>query len=129
MGRSRSRTFPELAGVSLWVFPQENRFRQALYDIVTHKFFDYFMFLLIMLNCVAMAYEYPAISKENLDGAILFWRFVACRASATQLSMTAMPRPKTCVCIFGDSLLSLFQIIIHVCCMICRIFLSSFTSA
>lgn len=74
MGRSRSRTFPELSGVSLWVFPQENRFRQALYDLVTNKYFDYLMFVLIILNCVAMAYEYPTMSKEELDGKILFWR-------------------------------------------------------
>lgn len=73
-GRSRSRTFPELSGVSLWLFPQENRFRQAVYDTVTHRWFDYVMFVLIILNCVAMAYEYPAMSKDNLDGQILFWR-------------------------------------------------------
>jgi hypothetical protein len=38
MGRSRSRTFPELAGVSLGLFPQENRFRQGIYDLVTNKY-------------------------------------------------------------------------------------------
>lgn len=38
------------------------------------RFFDYGMFFLIMLNCVAMAYEYPSMDKEALDGQILFWR-------------------------------------------------------
>lgn len=32
------------------------------------------MFFLIMLNCVAMAYEYPAMNQNDLDGQILFWR-------------------------------------------------------
>lgn len=73
-GRSRSRTFPELSGVSLWVFPQENRFRQGVYDLVTHKYFDYVMFVLIMLNCVAMAYEYPSMDRQDVDGMVLFWR-------------------------------------------------------
>lgn len=40
MGRSRSRTFPELAGVSLGVFTQENRFRQAVYDTVTSRWVE-----------------------------------------------------------------------------------------
>lgn len=37
MGRSRSRIYPDLAGVSLGLFPQGNRFRQAVYDLVTNK--------------------------------------------------------------------------------------------
>lgn len=40
----------------------------------TCRYFDYAMFFLIMLNCIAMAYEYPAMSKDDLDGQILFWR-------------------------------------------------------
>jgi hypothetical protein len=32
------------------------------------------MFALIMLNCVAMAYEYPSMDKAALDGLILWWR-------------------------------------------------------
>jgi hypothetical protein len=32
------------------------------------------MFFLIMLNCIAMAYEYPTMSRDDLDGQILFWR-------------------------------------------------------
>ena len=31
--------------------------RVWVYDLVTHKYFDYFMFVIIVLNCVAMAME------------------------------------------------------------------------
>jgi hypothetical protein len=36
------------------------------------------MFFLILLNCVAMAYEYPTMNKDDLDGQILFWRCAEC---------------------------------------------------
>lgn len=39
------------------------------------RYFDYGMFALIMLNCVAMAYEYPSMDKHALDGQILWWRY------------------------------------------------------
>ena len=74
--RSHSRTFPELAGTSLWILPHDSRLRHALYRLVTSRWFDYAMFGLIILNCVAMAYEYPDMSRGSLDGDILFWRCV-----------------------------------------------------
>ncbi|WIA07983.1 hypothetical protein OEZ85_007455 [Tetradesmus obliquus] len=69
----RSRTYPDMAGTSLWLFKDDNAFRLHLYSIVTARWFDYVMFFFIVLNCVAMAYEYPHMSRDNLDGAILFW--------------------------------------------------------
>lgn len=53
--------------------------RKALYRLVTSRWFDYVMFFLIMLNCVAMAYEYPDMSRGDLDGEILFYRWVIFR--------------------------------------------------
>eukprot|EP00879_Flechtneria_rotunda_P003098 GHRR01003319.1.p2 GENE.GHRR01003319.1~~GHRR01003319.1.p2 ORF type:complete len:774 (+),score=289.52 GHRR01003319.1:119-2323(+) len=71
--RHKTRTFPELAGTSLFMFKENTRFRKKLYRLVISRYFDYFMFMFIILNCATMAYEYPYMSKENLDGAILFW--------------------------------------------------------
>jgi hypothetical protein len=53
---------------------ETNPFRVWLYDIVTSRWFDYVMFFFILLNCVAMAYEYPDMSRDSLDGMILYWR-------------------------------------------------------
>jgi hypothetical protein len=78
----RSRTYPDLAGTSLWLFKDDSTLRLHLYSIVTSRWFDYLMFLFIVLNCVAMAYEYPHMSRENLDGAILFWRCASMRLLA-----------------------------------------------
>jgi len=30
-----------------------------VYEFVTHRYFDYFMFVIIVLNCIAMAMEGP----------------------------------------------------------------------
>jgi hypothetical protein len=75
----RSRTYPDLAGTSLWLFKDDSTLRLHMYSIVTSRWFDYVMFSFIVLNCVAMAYEYPHMSRENLDGAILFWRCASMR--------------------------------------------------
>jgi hypothetical protein len=72
--RVRSRTFPELSGTSMWLLPADSRLRRALYRLVTSRWFDYAMFALIILNCVAMAYEYPDMSRGDLDGQVLFYR-------------------------------------------------------
>eukprot|EP00775_Hariotina_reticulata_P006841 gene6841-7059_t len=69
----RSRRYPELSGTSLWLLSETNPFRVRLYDIVTSRWFDYFMFFFILLNCVEMAYEYPDMSREDLDGKIMYW--------------------------------------------------------
>lgn len=50
--------------------------RLQLYDLVTSKGFDYFMFALILANCVAMAYEYPHMVPGAIDTLIIYWRWV-----------------------------------------------------
>ncbi|WIA28050.1 hypothetical protein OEZ86_010635 [Tetradesmus obliquus] len=88
----RSRTYPDMAGTSLWLFKDDNAFRLHLYSIVTARWFDYVMFFFIVLNCVAMAYEYPHMSRDNLDGAILFWSdmvFTICFAIEALMKVVA----------------------------------------
>ena len=65
---------PPLTGRSLWVLSEDNLLRLWLYDTVTSKPFDYVMFFLIMLNCVAMAYEHPRMDPDASDSKILHWR-------------------------------------------------------
>lgn len=72
-----SSAAPPLAGRSLWLLPEDSLLRLTLYDFVTSKRFEYAMFALILLNCVAMAYEYPHMRKGALDTAVLHWADVA----------------------------------------------------
>jgi hypothetical protein len=67
---------PPLAGTSLWLLPEDSLPRLWLYDLVTSRSFDYVMFALILLNCMAMAYEYPHMAEGALDTQIIYWRWV-----------------------------------------------------
>jgi hypothetical protein len=62
-----------LAGRSLWLLPEDALLRLWLYDFVTARAFDYAMFALILVNCVAMAYEYPHMDPAALDTRIIYW--------------------------------------------------------
>jgi hypothetical protein len=62
-----------LAGVSLWLFKDTNPVRATVYEIVANPWFDYIMFFFIVLNCVAMAYEYPDLDHKAIDGLVLYW--------------------------------------------------------
>jgi hypothetical protein len=69
-----------------------------LYDVVTSKPFDTVMFVLIILNCAAMVYEYPTMHKDAPDGQVLFWRCVValcCQEIAHLFVETRRP-----VCLF-----------------------------
>ncbi len=68
---------PPLAGHSLWLLPEDSLLRLWLYDFVTAPAFDYAMFGLILLNCVAMAYEYPRMDPDAIDTQVLYWRWAA----------------------------------------------------
>jgi hypothetical protein len=52
MLRSRSRTFPELSGVSLGLFHQENRFRQMVYDTVTNRCASPLLYTALDVDCI-----------------------------------------------------------------------------
>lgn len=64
---------PPLSGTSLWLLSEDSLLRLWLYDFVTHKGFDYFMFFLILLNCITMAYEYPRMDPNAIDTKVLHW--------------------------------------------------------
>lgn len=92
----RSRNFPELSGTSLGLLTDSNGLRCWLYGLVTSKGFDYAMFSLILLNCAAMAYEYPALDARNLDGQILFWRCARSVVAARRRRVRACTDDKAC---------------------------------
>jgi hypothetical protein len=92
----RSRTYPDLACTSLWLFRDDSTLRLHLYSIVTSRWFDYLMFFFIVLNCVAMAYEYPHMSRDNLDGAILFWRWAHIRLTCADVIGSPTSSAVTC---------------------------------
>lgn len=66
---------PPLEGISLWLLSPDSLARMWLYDMVTDRRFDWAMNLLILLNCVAMAYEHPGLEPGALDTLVLYWRW------------------------------------------------------
>ncbi len=48
-----------LEGRSLWLFGINNKFRQFLFDIVTHNFFEYFINMLIIISSIELALDNP----------------------------------------------------------------------
>lgn len=48
-----------------------------VYNFGTHLWFDNAMFFIIILNCVTMAMECPAIQEGTTLGLLLFWSNVA----------------------------------------------------
>jgi hypothetical protein len=82
-----SQAAPPLMGRSLWLLAEDHPVRVWLYDLVTSRYFDYFMFALILLNCVTMAYEHPGMDKGALDATILHWRWLGVWGGGWQGSM------------------------------------------
>lgn len=60
-----------LEGKSLWLFAPDNLFRMHVYDIATARWFDTFMILVILANCILMAFESPLLSKTSTLYAVL----------------------------------------------------------
>ncbi|XP_063917204.1 voltage-dependent T-type calcium channel subunit alpha-1G-like isoform X2 [Zophobas morio] len=50
---------------SLYIFPQENRFRQWCYWFVNQKWFDNSILLFIAMNCITLAMERPNIPPDS----------------------------------------------------------------
>jgi hypothetical protein len=69
--RYKHRHIPPLAGMSLGLFSEKNLLRRFLYALVVHPWFDNVMLFIIFLDCVSMAYEYPDMSRANMDGMVL----------------------------------------------------------
>ena len=55
-----------LEGKSLWLFKMDNKLRRILFDIVTAKYFDYFIVLVIFVSAVQLAMDNP-LNNPNGD--------------------------------------------------------------
>lgn len=62
-----TKDVPPLEGVSLWLLSSENGFRKLVYRITITNYFDNTMFFLIIVSCVAMAWEHPGISVQSVE--------------------------------------------------------------
>lgn len=56
-----------LEGKSYFIFSSSNKIRIVLYRIISHDYFDYSMFLLVILNCITMALEHPRIQQNTFE--------------------------------------------------------------
>ena len=104
---------PPLMGTSLWLLREDALLRLWLYDAVTSPAFDYVMTALILLNCVAMAYEHPRMDPEALDSRILYWRWAplagpAHRAGPACLTrvMQGCSKPRDRACLLQSAMCS-----------------------
>ncbi len=75
---------------------ENNLARRIIYKLVINKWFDYFMFFIIVLNCVTMAYEHPHLDPKALDGQLLYWRCVVGGSEMFSVSETCT-RGSSCV--------------------------------
>lgn len=69
--RYKYRHIPPLAGTSLGMFSDKNLLRRWLYALVVNPWFDNAMLFIIFLDCISMAYEYPDLSRNNMDGLVI----------------------------------------------------------
>lgn len=72
--RYKSRTAKpnhELAGTSLGLFPPDNRFRKALFRLVTAIRFEAVVIVLIFANCVFLAMENPGVDDDSSLGQLI----------------------------------------------------------
>nr|XP_054604951.1 voltage-dependent T-type calcium channel subunit alpha-1G isoform X5 [Nothobranchius furzeri] len=56
---------------SLYLFPQESRFRILCNKIITHKMFDHIVLVIIFLNCITIAMERPRIDPSSAERIFL----------------------------------------------------------
>mmetsp|Transcript_7040 Transcript_7040/g.10352 ORF Transcript_7040/g.10352 Transcript_7040/m.10352 type:complete len:1813 (+) Transcript_7040:1-5439(+) len=60
---------------SLFIFYPENKFRKLLIRITRSKYFDYFIVVLIFLNCISLAMDNP-LNSPGLDFALEIFEWV-----------------------------------------------------
>jgi hypothetical protein len=65
--------YPPLEGRALLLFGPDNVMRARMYQVATSKTFEYIMFAFIVLSCVAMIYEHPAIEPGSTEDSVLWW--------------------------------------------------------
>jgi hypothetical protein len=53
------------------MFSDKNLLRRWLYALVVNPWFDNAMLFIIFLDCISMAYEYPDLSRNNMDGLVI----------------------------------------------------------
>ncbi|KAL4420689.1 hypothetical protein ABPG75_010345 [Micractinium tetrahymenae] len=71
--RSRRRDYPPLRGTSLSFFKVDNPVRGFLYSLVTMEATDYLLTLVVLLSCVEMAMETPAMDPAARKTQVLHW--------------------------------------------------------
>jgi hypothetical protein len=69
---------PSCEGVSLNLFSPRNAFRQWLFRLIRHSWFETVVLMGIVINCVLLAVDNPGIDKDStlravLDGADIFF--------------------------------------------------------
>ncbi|XP_059180439.1 voltage-dependent T-type calcium channel subunit alpha-1G isoform X2 [Centropristis striata] len=50
---------------SLYLFPEDSRFRTLCNNIITHRLFDHIVLVIIFLNCITIAMERPGITHAE----------------------------------------------------------------
>lgn len=71
--RSRRKDYPPLRGTSLFIFKVDNPVRGWLYSLVTKEAIDYLLTLVVLLSCVEMALETPAMDPAAHRTHVLHW--------------------------------------------------------
>ncbi|KXZ47565.1 hypothetical protein GPECTOR_34g724 [Gonium pectorale] len=71
--RRRVSILIEGTGKSFWIWDEDHPTREKAYRLVTDKRFEYLMFGLILLNCMAMAMENPYITPGSSMEKALVW--------------------------------------------------------
>lgn len=68
----------QLLGKSFGIFTADNAARSWAYQFVTHKNFDRFFLFIILVNCVQMAMERPALQPGSQEWDALHYVDLAC---------------------------------------------------
>ncbi|XP_022091428.1 voltage-dependent T-type calcium channel subunit alpha-1I-like isoform X3 [Acanthaster planci] len=56
---------------SLYLLSPHNRFRRRLQSLIAHRWFDYVILLIIMINCITLAMERPDIRDDSVERTFL----------------------------------------------------------
>jgi hypothetical protein len=77
-GMSAASTVVPLTGKSFFIFSDTNELRFRTFALVTNKWFDRLMVLVILVNCVEMAMERPALDPDSAESDALHYIDMAC---------------------------------------------------
>ena len=63
----------KLTGYAWWFIGPENRFRLLMLRMTSSDLFEYVMFFMILLSCIAMTFERPSIQPGSFEDTMLFY--------------------------------------------------------